>query len=142
MSYTQDIEPFANPKPHLEQYPTGAHLASRMLYTVRGACIRGWDPLRTGSQSIAGVMLEAAPLVECECPLPACIRAHRRLPTATMTLRWAVELMASACFHARSGACCAQACMPHLGCMLRLEPPVLSEPVADTAVCALAALTR
>jgi predicted RNA methylase len=30
----QDIEPFAQPKVQLEQYPTGADIASRMLYTV------------------------------------------------------------------------------------------------------------
>lgn len=31
----QDIEPFHKPKIELEQYPTGPHLAARMLYTVR-----------------------------------------------------------------------------------------------------------
>ena len=31
----QDIEPFAKPKVALEQYPTGAHLAARLLFTVR-----------------------------------------------------------------------------------------------------------
>lgn len=30
----QDIEPFTKPKVQLEQYPTGADIASRMLYTV------------------------------------------------------------------------------------------------------------
>ncbi|WIA20895.1 hypothetical protein OEZ85_005240 [Tetradesmus obliquus] len=30
----QDIEPFAQPKVQLEQYPTGADIASRMLYTI------------------------------------------------------------------------------------------------------------
>ena len=34
----QDIAPFANPKIELEQYPTGPHLASRLLYTVRAPC--------------------------------------------------------------------------------------------------------
>lgn len=33
----QDIAPFEDPKIDLEQYPTGAHLASRLLYTVRRA---------------------------------------------------------------------------------------------------------
>lgn len=37
--HPQDIAPFANPKIELEQYPTGPHLASRLLYTVRG---EGW----------------------------------------------------------------------------------------------------
>ena len=31
----QDIAPFEDPKIELEQYPTGAHLASRLLFTVR-----------------------------------------------------------------------------------------------------------
>lgn len=30
----QDMQPFENPKVELEQYPTGPHIASRMLYTV------------------------------------------------------------------------------------------------------------
>ena len=30
----QDIQPFASPKVNLEQYPTGADIASRMLFTV------------------------------------------------------------------------------------------------------------
>ena len=30
----QDIAPFQTPKIELEQYPTGAHLASRLLYTA------------------------------------------------------------------------------------------------------------
>jgi hypothetical protein len=34
VSCLQDIEPFAQPKVQLEQYPTGADIASRMLYTV------------------------------------------------------------------------------------------------------------
>lgn len=33
-SLMQDIAPFEDPKVELEQYPTGAHLASRLLYTV------------------------------------------------------------------------------------------------------------
>jgi rRNA N6-adenosine-methyltransferase METTL5 len=33
-SLMQDIAPFANPKVDLEQYPTGPHLASRLLFTV------------------------------------------------------------------------------------------------------------
>jgi rRNA N6-adenosine-methyltransferase METTL5 len=32
---SQDIAPFAKPKIELEQYPTGPHLAARLLYTVR-----------------------------------------------------------------------------------------------------------
>ncbi len=32
----QDIAPFADPKIELEQFPTGAHLASRLLFTVQG----------------------------------------------------------------------------------------------------------
>jgi len=32
---SQDIAPFADPKIELEQYPTGPHLAARLLYTVR-----------------------------------------------------------------------------------------------------------
>lgn len=35
----QDIAPFEDPKVELEQYPTGAHLASRLLYTVRPAVV-------------------------------------------------------------------------------------------------------
>ncbi len=31
----QEIVPFEEPKIELEQYPTGPHLASRLLYTVR-----------------------------------------------------------------------------------------------------------
>jgi hypothetical protein len=31
----QDIAPFEEPKVELEQYPTGPHIAARMLYTVR-----------------------------------------------------------------------------------------------------------
>lgn len=31
----QDIAPFEDPKIELEQYPTGPHIAARMLYTVR-----------------------------------------------------------------------------------------------------------
>ena len=31
----QDIAAFDNPKVELEQYPTGPHLASRLLFTVR-----------------------------------------------------------------------------------------------------------
>lgn len=31
----QDVRVFEEPKVELEQYPTGAHIASRMLYTVR-----------------------------------------------------------------------------------------------------------
>lgn len=31
----QDIAPFEDPKIELEQYPTGPHLASRLLFTVR-----------------------------------------------------------------------------------------------------------
>lgn len=34
-SALQDIAPFEEPKIELEQYPTGPHLASRLLYTVR-----------------------------------------------------------------------------------------------------------
>lgn len=34
----QDIEPFSRPKVQLEQYPTGADIASRMLYTVSRRC--------------------------------------------------------------------------------------------------------
>jgi hypothetical protein len=30
----QDVAPFVNPKIELEQYPTGAHLASRLLFTA------------------------------------------------------------------------------------------------------------
>ncbi|GFR51565.1 hypothetical protein Agub_g13985, partial [Astrephomene gubernaculifera] len=30
----QDIAPFSRPKPELEQYPTGPHLASRLLFAV------------------------------------------------------------------------------------------------------------
>lgn len=30
----QDVEPFSNPKIELEQYPTGPHLAARLLFTV------------------------------------------------------------------------------------------------------------
>lgn len=30
----QDIQPFSQPKVELEQYPTGPHLASRLLFTV------------------------------------------------------------------------------------------------------------
>eukprot|EP00890_Picochlorum_soloecismus_P000358 jgi/Picsp_1/1322/NSC_04803-R1_riken cdna 2810410a08 len=33
-SLMQDIDPFDKPKIELEQYPTGPHLAARMLYTV------------------------------------------------------------------------------------------------------------
>ncbi|KAL4517990.1 hypothetical protein Ndes2526A_g02356 [Nannochloris sp. 'desiccata'] len=33
-SLMQDIAPFADPKVELEQYPTGPHLAARLLYTV------------------------------------------------------------------------------------------------------------
>ncbi|KAJ0818212.1 hypothetical protein HanPI659440_Chr00c03g0710171 [Helianthus annuus] len=29
-----NLQQFQNPKIELEQYPTGAHIASRMLYTV------------------------------------------------------------------------------------------------------------
>ncbi|KAJ0016473.1 hypothetical protein Pint_09937 [Pistacia integerrima] len=29
-----DLEQFSNPKVELEQYPTGPHVAARMLYTV------------------------------------------------------------------------------------------------------------
>lgn len=36
-SLMQDIAPFATPKIDLEQYPTGPHLASRLLYTVANA---------------------------------------------------------------------------------------------------------
>ena len=32
---SQDIQPFVNPKVDLEQYPTGAEIASRLLFTVR-----------------------------------------------------------------------------------------------------------
>jgi hypothetical protein len=41
MLRSQDIQPFAKPKVELEQYPTGCHLASRMLFTVRPlhACV-------------------------------------------------------------------------------------------------------
>ena len=35
----QDIQPFADPKIELEQYPTGPHLAARLLFTVRVNCI-------------------------------------------------------------------------------------------------------
>jgi len=31
----QDVAPFEAPKVELEQYPTGAHIAARMLYTAR-----------------------------------------------------------------------------------------------------------
>ncbi len=31
----QDVAPFEVPKVELEQYPTGAHIAARMLYTAR-----------------------------------------------------------------------------------------------------------
>jgi hypothetical protein len=34
----QGVAPFATPKVELEQYPTGAHLASRLLYTVSHTC--------------------------------------------------------------------------------------------------------
>ena len=34
----QDISVFENPKLDLEQYPTGPHLASRLLFTVRYHC--------------------------------------------------------------------------------------------------------
>uniref|UniRef100_A0A1D1ZTQ7 Methyltransferase-like protein 5 n=1 Tax=Auxenochlorella protothecoides TaxID=3075 RepID=A0A1D1ZTQ7_AUXPR len=33
-SLMQEVSPFLQPKVELEQYPTGAHLASRLLYTV------------------------------------------------------------------------------------------------------------
>lgn len=32
--YVQEIQGFARPKVDLEQYPTGAEIASRMLFTV------------------------------------------------------------------------------------------------------------
>ncbi len=35
MLHCQDIAPFASPRIELEQYPTGPHLASRLLFTVR-----------------------------------------------------------------------------------------------------------
>lgn len=34
MGMSQDIQPFVSPKVDLEQYPTGAEIASRMLFTV------------------------------------------------------------------------------------------------------------
>jgi hypothetical protein len=45
----QDIEPFTQPKVQLEQYPTGADIASRMLYTVsRGQTTRlGYGLMRS-----------------------------------------------------------------------------------------------
>jgi predicted RNA methylase len=30
-----DLEQFSNPKVEFEQYPTGPHIASRMLFTVK-----------------------------------------------------------------------------------------------------------
>lgn len=33
------MEPFAQPKIMLEQYPTGPHIASHMLYTVGSGCV-------------------------------------------------------------------------------------------------------
>ena len=36
----QGIQPFSRPKVELEQYPTGAEIASRMLFTV------GWPSLQ------------------------------------------------------------------------------------------------
>lgn len=38
----QGIAPFASPKVELEQYPTGPHLASRLLFTVRESSC-WWD---------------------------------------------------------------------------------------------------
>lgn len=40
----QDIEPFTQPKVQLEQYPTGADIASRMLYTV-SLSAAAWGPV-------------------------------------------------------------------------------------------------
>jgi predicted RNA methylase len=45
---SQDIAPFADPKIELEQYPTGPHLAARLLYTVRRdtrSCFKCTDAL-------------------------------------------------------------------------------------------------
>lgn len=36
----QGIAPFADPKIELEQFPTGAHLASRLLFTVSDRACR------------------------------------------------------------------------------------------------------
>ncbi|XP_065849538.1 uncharacterized protein [Euphorbia lathyris] len=36
-SFLGDLEQFSNPKVELEQYPTGPHIASRMLYTAENS---------------------------------------------------------------------------------------------------------
>ncbi|KAI3935022.1 hypothetical protein MKW98_009941 [Papaver atlanticum] len=36
-SYLGNLEQFSNPKIELEQYPTGSHIASRMLYTAENS---------------------------------------------------------------------------------------------------------
>ena len=40
--YVQDIAAFEDPKVELEQYPTGPHLASRLLFTVGTATWTPW----------------------------------------------------------------------------------------------------
>jgi len=51
--HSQDIQPFSRPKVDLEQYPTGAEIASRMLFTVsdhylyKGRQLHGREPPKT-----------------------------------------------------------------------------------------------
>lgn len=71
----QEIAPFEEPKIELEQYPTGPHLASRLLYTVRPRCRR----LAAGVRSR---MERLQPLLLRYCPVPGL----RRMTTSAVFL--------------------------------------------------------
>ena len=50
---SQDIAPFDSPKVELEQYPTGPHLASRLLFTVSVTMCTIWLHMVTPVPQVA-----------------------------------------------------------------------------------------
>ncbi|XP_019086413.1 PREDICTED: methyltransferase-like protein 5 [Camelina sativa] len=64
-----DLEQFSNPKVELEQYPTGPHIASRMLFTAENSYGDITDKVVAdfgcgcGTLSVAAALLDAASVI-------------------------------------------------------------------------------
>ena len=70
MSMSQDIQPFVRPKVDLEQYPTGAEIASRILFTVNSPHVL--------ISSIAGVeAIERSGVQKCNFDISWCYSCGR-----------------------------------------------------------------
>ena len=64
----QDIAPFEDPKIDLEQYPTGPHLAARLLFTVGGAASP--PPMHPHPNPSAALLASLARPPDLPLPLP------------------------------------------------------------------------